>query len=118
MFALQQSHTFMRIDPFAEISRQPVFRGEILLQLYTFIITIGIFLPIKYYLPPVLFIYVLTNWLTYRYAKESDLCEFESYMNVFLNVVVSTTCACIVHLVVDEAYKLDSGARLLDVMKD
>ena len=60
---------FVKINPFADVQKQALFRCESLLQLYSFIVTIGTFFPFKYYLPPVLIIYTGVNMLTYYYAE-------------------------------------------------
>ena len=57
IFGLHQMEAFVKIGPFANVEKQALFRCESLLQLYSFIVTIGAFLPLKYYLPPVLIIY-------------------------------------------------------------
>ena len=67
IFVLHQMQAFVRIEPFASVQKQALFRCESLLQLYSFIVTIGTFLPIKYYLPPVLVIYTGVYGLTYYY---------------------------------------------------
>ena len=46
IFALHQMYSFAKIDPFANTQSQALFRCESLIHLYTFIVTIGIFLPI------------------------------------------------------------------------
>jgi hypothetical protein len=118
IFAMHQNQAFMKIDPFADVSRQPVFRAESLLCLYTFIVTIGTFLPIKYYLPPTLMIYAGTHWLTYHFDEKRDLCAYESFITVFLNVTMGIVCAYTIHLAVDEGFKFEGERNLIDVMKD
>ena len=60
IFAIHQMQIFIKIDPFEDVNKQPVFRYESLLHLYSSIVMVGTFLPMKYYLPPVLFIYTWT----------------------------------------------------------
>ena len=69
IFALHQSQTFIKFDPCAHVAHQPAFRAESLSQLWAFIIMIGTFLPIQYYLLPVLIIYAGTFGLTYWFAE-------------------------------------------------
>jgi hypothetical protein len=69
IFALHQGQTFIKFDPCAHVARQPAYRAESLSQLWAFIITIGTFLPLQYYLVPVLIIYAGTYGLTYYYAE-------------------------------------------------
>jgi len=69
IFAIHQVETFIKIDPFTDVKKIPVFRAESLVQLYTFIVTIGTFLPLECYLPPVLVIYAGVNYLVYNYAE-------------------------------------------------
>jgi len=108
----------MKIDPFADVKRNPVFRAESLSSLYVFIVTIGTFLPIKYYVPPTLFIYAGTYWLTYHFAEKKDLSASEAFTTLFLNLAQSSVVAYVIHFAVDEAFKFDGQGRLLDVMKD
>ena len=108
----------MKIDPFGDVSRQPVFRAESLSLLYAFIVTIGTFLPIKYYLPPTLVIYAGANYLIYHFAEKRDQCAFEAYTTLFLNVTLGAAAAWIIHLAVDEGFKFSRDQGLLEVMKD
>jgi len=118
IFVMHLYQSVMKIDPFADISRQPVFRAETLLILSTFIVTIGTFLPLKYYLPPTLMLYAVTHWLIYHFAEKNDLCAFEAFTSVFLNVILGTVIASTIHLVVDEGFKFEGNKHLIDVMKD
>jgi len=118
IFVMHLYQSFMKIDPFADISRQPVFRAETLLILSTFIVTIGTFLPLKYYLPPTLMLYAGVHWLIYHFAEKRDLCAVEAFTTVFLNVILGTLVACTIHLVVDEGFKFEGERHLIDVMKD
>jgi len=60
-----------------------------------------------------------TFYLTYNFAEKRDLCSFEAFTTVFLNVAVSTVGAFIINLVTDEGLKLFAGERgLIDVMQD
>ena len=84
------------------------------MQLYFFIVTIGTFLPIKYYLAPVLIIYTGVYGLTYYYAEERDLCYFEAILTITINWMTSTFSAFIVRFAVDEAFKArDDDERLI-----
>jgi len=118
IFVSHQFHAFLKIDPIGDVRRQPVFRAESLSLLYAFIATIGTFLPIEYYLPPTLFIYAGTNYLTYHFAEKRDQYAFEAFTIMFLNVTLGTAAAWIIHLVVDEGFKFEGNRGLLDVMKD
>jgi hypothetical protein len=64
-----------------------------------------------------MFIYTGTFWLTYLYSSKYDLCFFDASVTMLLHVVVSTTSAYIIHVLVDELIKLDRGRQLIDVMR-
>ena len=65
IFALQQMHLFVKVDPHQSAAMQGVFRYESLFQLLTFITMIGPFLPLRYYLPPIALLYSGSFWATY-----------------------------------------------------
>ena len=65
IFALQQMHLFVKVDPSDSASMQSVFRMESLFQLVTFITMIGPFLPLRFYLPPIALLYTGSFWATY-----------------------------------------------------
>ena len=69
IFGLHQMQAYVKIDPLTNVQKQALFRCESLLQLHSFIVTIGTFLPIKYYLPPVLIIYTGVYGLTYYHQE-------------------------------------------------
>ena len=89
------------------------------MQLYFFIVTIGTFLPIKYYLAPVLIIYTGVYGLTYYYAEERDLCYFEAILTITINWMTSTFSAFIVRFAVDEAFKArhDDERHIIEIFK-
>ena len=52
-----------------------------------------------------MFIYAGIYYLTtYHFAEKRDLCAFEAFITVFLNVTLGTAGAWIVHLAVDEGF--------------
>ena len=75
---------------------------------------IGTFLPIQYYLPPILLTYTLTNFLTYHYQTQKDLCYDSFCVTILSNLIISSAAAYIIHIVVDEAF--DSSRRIVQVV--
>ena len=68
IYALQQMHLFVKVDPLGSVEMQGVFRYESLLQCFTFITMIGPFLPLRYYFPPIAAIYTFSFWITHYQA--------------------------------------------------
>jgi len=96
IFTLQQMHIFVKDDPLDSIKMQSVFRYESLIQFMTFICTIGPFLPLRYYFPPVTFIYSVSFWATYYQSKKPDLCLGEITWQFVIYLSSCITSACIV----------------------
>ena len=102
IFTLQQMHIFVKDDPLDSIKMQSVFRYESLIQFMTFICTIGPFLPLRYYFPPVTFIYSVSFWATYYQSKKPDLCLGEITWQFVIYLSSCITSACIVQFALKE----------------
>ena len=96
IYILQQIRLFISISPFSNAHNQISFRHESLFLLLSFNALLGLFLPVKWYLPPVAIIYSGFFWVAYGRAKERDLCWLDVLRKFSLYLGTGVVSACVV----------------------